>query len=138
MDVRTRGKRLFMIDHVYNPYPEKLYIGADVQSFEHDQNGNFLNSERIIEKVTELFSLLAIPKAPPELSDSFSTYEVAHHIGLSLEQEFALLEIPGEQTRQEFILQHLEEIIPRVKKLSNIRERAMMNGHFRNITPPKI
>jgi hypothetical protein len=55
-----------------------------------------------------------------------------------LEQEFALLEIPGEQTRQEFILQHLEEIIPRVKKLSNIRERAMMNGHFRNITPPKI
>lgn len=138
MDIRTRGKRLFMIDHVYNPYPEKLYIGADVQSFEHDQNGDFLNSERIIEKVTELFSLLAIPKDPPELSADFSTYEVAHHIGLTLEQEFELLQLSGEQARQKYVLKHLEEVIPRVKKINNIRERALMNGHFRNITPPKI
>jgi len=138
MDVRTRGKRLFMVDHVYNPYPEKLYIGADVQTFNFDQKGNFLNIETIIKKVTELFGLLAIPKDPPVVSDQFSTYEVAHHIGLSLEQEFELLQIPTELKRQEYVLVHLEETIPRVKQISNIRERAMMNGHFRNITPPGV
>lgn len=138
MDVRTRGKSLFIIDHVYNPYPEKLYIGADVQDFDYDQKGNLLKSEQIIEKVTALFALLAIPKDPPEVSVDFSTYEVAHHIGLSLEQEFELLQIPTEPERQEYVLQHLEEIIPRVKQISNIRERALMNGHFRNITPPRV
>ena len=138
MDVRTQGVDLFAIDHVYNPYPEKLYIGADVQSFSFDTEGNYLKSEKIVAQVTELFSLLAIPKDPPELSKGFSTYEIAHHIGLSLEQEFELLQIPTEKERQIFVLTHLEEMIPRVKQLSNIRERALMNGHFRNITPPKI
>lgn len=138
MDIRTKGLRLFMVDHVYNPFPEKLYIGADVQSVENEEKGNFLRSEEIIQKVSELFGLLAIPREPPEMTVDFSTYDIAHHIGLTLEQEFELLQIPTEVKRQDFVLNHLQDIMPRVKQINDIRERAMLNGHFRNITPPGI
>lgn len=138
MDIRTQGVDLFSIDHVYNPFPEKLYIGADVQNFDFDITANYLKSEKILTLVEELFSLLAIPKDPPELTAQFSTYEIAHHIGLSLEQEFEFFQIPSEKERQIYVLSHLEEILPRVKQMSNIREKALMNGHFRNITPPEI
>jgi hypothetical protein len=138
LDVKTLGVGLFEINEVHNPFPEKLYIGADVQRIDYVQNGNYLQSEKIIEYVETLYQMLAIPKDPPTDSATFSTYDVAHHIGLTLEQEFELLKLLNEQDRQDFVLQHLEKIIPKIKKINNIKERAMMNGHFRNIIPPNV
>lgn len=138
LDVKTLGIGLFEIDTVHNPFPEKLYIGADVHKMEFHAKGNYLMSEKIIEYVEMMYKMLAIPKDPPVNSETFSTYEIAHHIGLTLEQEYEFLQILSEIDRQTFILGHLEEMVPRVKKINNIRERALLNGHFRNIIPPKV
>lgn len=138
MDVKTLGIGLFEIDLVHNPFPEKLYIGADVHKMEPFEEGNYLNSEKIIEYVEVIYEMLAIPKDPPVSSSTFRTYDVAHHIGLTLEQEYELLQILSEQARQEYVLAHLEKMVPKVKKMHSIRERAMMNGHFRNIIPPNV
>lgn len=138
MDVKTQGVGLFEIDTVHNPYPERLYIGADVHKLELKEEGNYINSEKIIEYVELIYEMLAIPKDPPVSSATFHTFDVAHHIGLTLEQEYELLQIPSEGARQNYVLAHLEKMVPKVKKMNSIRERAMMNGHFRNIIPPKV
>lgn len=137
LDIRTRGKGLFKIDQLHT-YPEKLYYGAKVQAINHDAAANLLKSELIIEKVTELFGLLAIPRNPPELTTGFSTFDIAHHIGLSMQQEYEFLQIEAELERQDYVIAHLKELIPRAKFMSSIRERALLNGHFRNIIPPEI
>ena len=138
MDVRTVGIGLFNINEVFNPFPGKLYIGAEVERYGSNLSGDFLKSEKIIEQVVQLYNMLAIPKDPPVDSATFSTYEVAHHIGLTLEQEYELLQLDNEMARQDYVLSHLQKMIPRVKKINNIRERALLNGHFRNIIPPEV
>ncbi len=136
MDIRSKGIDLFKVDEVFNPFPGKLYIGGAIQNLDNNINGNYVKSEEIIERVELLFDLLAIPKDPPTNSATFVTYDIAHHIGFTLEQEYEFFLIHTEEERQDYVLKHLEEMVPRVKKINSIRERAMLNGHFRNIIPP--
>ena len=56
-------------------------------------------------------------------------------MGLSFEQEYSLLQIPGEAARLDFLLDHLRETIRVLQQLNETRERIEMNGHFRNFDP---
>jgi hypothetical protein len=61
---------------------------------------------------------------------------MAHHVGFSIEQEYKFLTIGDEIDRQEFMINHLENLIPIVKDMERLRKRVEMNGHFKNIIPP--
>ena len=63
---------------------------------------------------------------------------MGHHVGLSLEQEYELLSISSEEDRQDYMLEHLERLIPIVKDMETLRKRVQMNGHFKNIIPPNV
>lgn len=139
MDVRTVGLGLVQVGEIYNPMPEKLYLGADINRIpRNNAPGNFLKNERIVEQVATLFSLLAIEKDPPVNSAAFEAYSIAHHIGLSIQQEYEMLQLLEEEDRQDYLLRHLEVIIPKVQEINRMKERAMMNGHFKNIQPPQV
>lgn len=138
LDVKTKGLGIFNIRQFYKTAPDKLYSAADVERLPVQEGGDFITAERILELIQELFSLLNVDKDLPETPNQFRTYDWAHQIGFSLQHEYQLLCMPEEIERQQFMLVHLENILPRVKEIEEIRRKAQMNGHFRNVIPPNV
>lgn len=136
MDIRTEGTGIFKIHNFYQEAPQKLYPGADIERMTDTTTGDPQKYELIIKAVSELFQLLNINKDIPPLGTTYLTYELAHHMGFSLEQEYAFLCIPTELKRQEFMLTHLQQLIPVVKETERLRKKANMNGHFKNVISP--
>ncbi len=136
MDVETEGIGIFKIHTFYKEVTGKLYSGADIERMADDSKGNSHTAHRILMAAEELFDLLSIEKSPPEDVDDFSAYELAHHVGFSLGQEYDFLCIPTEMERQNFMLSHLEALIPIVKETERLRKKASMNGHFKRVISP--
>lgn len=138
MDIKTLGKRVFKILDFNKTAEDKLYPDGFVQFLENDLNGEIILNTQILNLIKELYQIMNIKKEVPELNDQFSAYGIAHHIGLSYEQEYHLLSIEREVKRQEFIIQHMKDLIPTVVEMEKLRKKVKMNGHFKNLYPPKI
>lgn len=138
MDVKTQGVGLFKIRKFYKTAPGKLYAGGDVETLERDDHSDLITVEKILDQMRQLFALLRIEKTLPESLADFRTYDWAHHVGFSLDEEYKFLCMLDETERQEVMLEHLERVIPTVREMENLRQRVMMNGHFKNIIPPKL
>lgn len=136
MDIRTEGVGIFKIHNFYQEAPQKLYPGADIERMVDNSSGDPKKYELIVKAVEELFQLLNIEKDIPTLGNPYLTYELAHHMGFSLAQEYSFLCIPTERKRQHFMLTHLEQLIPVVIETERLRKKANMNGHFKNVISP--
>ena len=133
MDVETEGIGIFKIHTFYREVPNKLYSGADIERLNNNNKRNSHSAHRIRTAIEELFDLLSINKSIP---DDFLTYDLAHHVGFSLDQEYHFLCIPSELERQNYMIQHLEKLIPMVKETERLRKKASMNGHFKRVISP--
>jgi ATP-dependent Lon protease len=138
MDVRTEGVQTFKIIDFYDLAQGKLYAAADVEILDADTNGYHMTNQEIVRHVRELFQIMNVMKSLPSDLQDFVTYDVAHHVGFSVEQEYEFLCLPTEGDRQEFMLEHLEHILPTVREMERLRERALLNGHFKYIVPPNV
>jgi Lon protease-like protein len=140
LDVKTFGIGIFRIDEFYSQAPNKLYAGADIErlTLNTEEKDPILN-EKIYAFLKDLFGTLdiAIKKIPKD-AQSFISYDIAHHVGFSVEQEYQLLSMETELERQSFIYNHLQNIVPVAKEMENLKERALLNGHFKKIIPPSI
>jgi hypothetical protein len=56
---------------------------------------------------------------------------VEHHIGLSPEEEYELLQLLDE--RQEYLKRHLTKVIPMLAGMEQLKEKIKLNGHFKNL-----
>lgn len=138
MDIKTKGNGIFRILEYYRESPGKLYAGAEVEPLSFSISGTFPQGERILELTRELFELLNIRRELPADPMSLRSYELAHHVGFTLEQEYAFLCIPEESERQAYLLTHLEKLLPTVREINHLKKKAQMNGHFKNILPPDL
>jgi len=140
LDVKTFGIGIFRIDEFYSQAPNKLYAGADIErlTLNTEEKDPILN-EKIYAFLKDLFGTLdiAIKKIPKD-AQSFISYDIAHHVGFSVEQEYQLLSMETELERQSFIYNHLQNIVPVAKEMENLKARALLNGHFKKIIPPSI
>ena len=100
------------------------------------RDGDILMSEKILEMMQKLFQILKIKKNLPNDLSAFSTFQIAHHAGLSIEQEYELLCLPNEFARQKYMVKHLKKLIPIVREMEALRKKVQMNGHFKNVIPP--
>ncbi len=138
LDIKTKGIGVFKIKEFFSVAPNKLYAGADIERMKVNKVGNIELYDRILSSLSELFKVLNINKDVPNGPTEFNTFEIAHHVGFSIEQEYQLLCIPSERDRQDFMLSHLERLIPIVREMERLRKKAKMNGHFKNVIPPKF
>ncbi len=137
MDVKTRAVGRFKIIDFYNTAPDKLYAGGDVERIAEDADyaGSLAARTLILEQLGELFKIMGLKDKLHPDPVTFRTFMAGHQMGLSLEQEYQFLCILGEEERQDFILQHLEKVIPTVREMERLRERVQMNGYFKNMPP---
>ncbi len=133
MDVKTEGLDVFTILEVINELPEKLYSGAIVNYPENMLRGSKALMETIILAVRELHKLLKINKDFKKPDELLNSYDVAHHAGLSLPEEYGLLQLMYELQRQECLKRHLKKILAVITETETLKERVKLNGHFKNL-----
>jgi uncharacterized protein len=133
MDIKTEGLEVFTILEVVKTLPEKLYSGAIVTYPPNTVNGNSLLMQSIIKTIRELHKLLNISKDFKKKDNELWSYDVAHHAGLSLAEEYELLQLPQELQRQEYLKRHLKKVIPVIAEMELLKKRIKLNGHFKDL-----
>ncbi|MFN8358162.1 MAG: LON peptidase substrate-binding domain-containing protein [Spirosomataceae bacterium] len=134
MDIETRGIGLFRIVDFQNPVPQKLYAGAEVVLVEHFNEVPMEVMPGLLERLKRLYQLIQVPFSF-NTADPLFSFQVAHKIGLSVEEEYELLTISSETHRQAFLMKHLEKTLPVITEMERTKERIRMNGHFKNLDP---
>ncbi|WP_276134713.1 LON peptidase substrate-binding domain-containing protein [Polluticoccus soli] len=135
MDVRTRGLNVFRILEVVKEIPDKLFSGAIVsypQNFMASGDSNLAN--HVFSEVKRLYALLSLSEKFPEQKKPMVSYEIAHQVGLTKEQEYELLSIFTEIQRLEYLRRHLDNMTKVVQELEKVKERIQLNGHFKNLS----
>ncbi|MBK8609665.1 MAG: LON peptidase substrate-binding domain-containing protein [Chitinophagaceae bacterium] len=133
MDIKTEGLQVFRMLELINELPEKLYSGAIVNYPENELTGNRIVMTGIIKGIRELHHLLTIEKKFPKPDSELWSYDVAHHAGMSLPEEYELLELMHELQRQEYLKRHLTKVIPVIAEMDMLKQKIKLNGHFKNV-----
>jgi len=136
-DVRTVGRRVFFLEDFWKTFPGKLYPGGECRELEVGLTEDpHLNGE-IINLTRTIYRDLGIDKTIKSVKEGFKTYDIAHYVGMKLEQEYELLTLRSAPERQRFLLDHLIGIHPELREGKSIRDRAQLNGHFKELVPPE-
>lgn len=133
MDIKTKGVKVFRILEVIKELPDKLYSGAIVNYPDNYEKGNPDTMRKLMTGIRELHKLLNVNKDFKKEDEVLNTYEVAHHIGLSLEEEYELLHLLDERQRQKYLNLHLAKVLPMVASMEQLKEKIKLNGHFKNL-----
>ncbi len=133
MDIKTEALMVFRMLEMINELPGKLYSGAIVNYPDNSERGNRALMQGIVKGVKELHKLLKIEKQFPIPDEELWSYDIAHHAGLSLKEEYELLELLHELQRQEYLKRHLTKVIPLLAEMEALKEKVKLNGHFKNL-----
>ena len=134
LDIKTVGDKVFRILEVIKEIPDKLYSGAIVNYPQNNDRGNPEVMRRVINSIRELHRLLNVNKDFEKSETQIKSYDVAHHIGMSLQEEYELLNLMHERQRQEYLKRHLTKVIPMVAEMEQLKEKIKLNGHFKNLS----
>ena len=138
MDIKTLGSRVFRILEVIKDVPDKLYSGAIVNYPETNEQGNIELMKKVMNSIRELHRLLKVDKDFKKKDEEVKAFDVAHHVGLSLEEEYEMLHLLQERQRQEYLKRHLAKVIPVVSEMESLKQKIKLNGHFKNISGFKL
>jgi Lon protease-like protein len=133
MDIKTEGLQVFRMLEIINELPDKLYSGAIVNYPGNNEKGNRILMNGIVKGIKELHKLLNIEKKFVKPDEELWSYDVAHHAGMSLQEEYELLELLQELQRQEYLKRHLTKVIPVLAEMEMLKEKVKLNGHFKNL-----
>jgi hypothetical protein len=87
----------------------------------------------VLRAMKKLHAILNVKKQFPKADGQLVSYDLAHHAGLSVKQEYELLGLFDETERQEFLRRHLERALPVVAEMESLKERIQLNGHFKHL-----
>lgn len=135
MDIRALGVSVFRILEVIKSVPEKLYSGAIVNYPDNlEDQGKRELMAKVVNAIRELHRLLHISKDFKKPDNELTAYDIAHHAGLSLQEEYEMLGLLREEQRQEYLKRHLSKVIPVIAEMETLKERVKLNGHFKNLS----
>ncbi|MFN0274283.1 MAG: LON peptidase substrate-binding domain-containing protein [Chitinophagales bacterium] len=138
MDINVEGLQVIRVLEVVKEIPEKLYSGAVVSVVENIEDQHSKTRHELEKLALELFRLLDIKEDVVKEGFTFQSFKLAHYVGFNLLEEFELLRHPRETSRQKLIIEHIKRVLPSVKQVAEIRDKAKLNGHFRMINPPEF
>ncbi|MCH5690970.1 LON peptidase substrate-binding domain-containing protein [Niabella sp. W65] len=134
MDIKTKGDKVFRILEVIKSIPDKLYSGAIVNYPYNELSGDQQVMKMLVAKMRELHANLQVKKDFHKEDGELTSYDIAHHSGLSLQQEYEFLQLTMERQRQEYLKRHFEATLPAFEEMKQLKDRIQMNGHFKNLS----
>ena len=139
MDIRTQGLRVFRVLEMIKSVPDKLFSGAIVNYPDNiESTGKRQLMLKVIIAIRELHRLLNITKDFHKPDEELASYDIAHHAGLSIEQEYELLGLLREEQRQEYLKRHLGKVLPVIAEMETLKDKVKLNGHFKNLSSFKF
>lgn len=133
MDIKTEGLAVFKILEVVKELPEKLYSGAIVTYPPDIPKRSPAKMKIILQGIRALHEKLGVTKDFSKPDTELTSFDVAHHAGLSIEDEYRLLELPQELQREEFLKRHLVKVLPIMEHMDLLKGKIKLNGHFKNL-----
>ncbi|HZI54900.1 MAG TPA: LON peptidase substrate-binding domain-containing protein [Chitinophagaceae bacterium] len=133
MDIKTQGVQVFRILELIKEIPDKLYSGAIVNYPHNHEQGKPSLMQKVMAGIHDLHRLLKVNKEYKKADEEIKSYDIAHHVGLSLQQEYELLSLFDERQRQEYLKRHLAKVIPTVAVMEQLKEKIKLNGHFKDL-----
>ena len=133
MDIKTRGTLVFKILEKIEALPDKLYRGAIVTYPATKYMGSIPLMAKILEGIRQLHLILNVTKQFLKSDADLLSFDVAHHAGMGLEDEYQLLQYDHELHRQEFIKRHLVKVLEVMTQMDKLKDKIMLNGHFKNL-----
>ena len=92
MDIKTRGLKVFRILEVIKQVPDKLFSGAIVNYPENIEDGGKKELLAfVLKSIRELHKQLNVQKDFGKPDQELLSYDIAHHAGMALEEEYELL-----------------------------------------------
>jgi uncharacterized protein len=134
LDIKTQGEKVFRILEVIKEIPEKLYSGAIVNYPSNNEAANPKMISLLLQHIRELHKLLNVSKDFEKSEQELKSYDVAHHVGLTLQEEYELLNLMHESQRLEYIKRHLVKVLPMAAQMEALKEKIRLNGHFKNLS----
>ncbi len=138
MDIKTRGIRVFQVLELIESIPDKMFSGAIVSYPINDETTKPFVSFKILDSVYVLHRLLNVTKNFNKKVADIMSYDMAHHAGLSLKEEYELLCLFKEEQRLEYLRRHLEKVIPVITGMEQLKEKIIINGSFKKIKGFKL
>ena len=133
MDIKTNATLVFKILENIESLPNKLYHGAIVTYPATKYYGSVPMMQKIVEAVKKLHFYLAVKKNFKKPDEELLSFDVAHHVGMTLKEEYEILCLEIELHRQEFIKRHLKKILDVLEEVDRLKEKISLNGHFKNM-----
>ncbi|NBC17956.1 MAG: ATP-dependent protease [Bacteroidetes bacterium] len=136
MDIVVEGEQRFRILDLYE---NESYLTVDGETIDEPEETPQRNlQQRLITQHMRLLELAGRTVRPSLYQDVDTlSYVIAPNAGLSSEQKQDVLEILTENQRVAYLVDHLEALIPRVRKMEDLRRRIQSNGHFKDF-PPEV
>ena len=133
MNIRTRGEKNFRILELVKSVPDKLYSGAIVNYPENNEHSQPEILQQVLAGIKTLHQQIGVSKDFKKPDNLLSSYDLAHHIGLSLDKEYAFLGLLHELQRLEYLKRHLAKVLPLLSGIESLKERIQLNGRFREL-----
>jgi Lon protease-like protein len=138
MDIQVKGARLFRIQDTLPAMPGKLYAGAEVEWLPEPDAESVTPSviAALLEKIQVLYRFSGISKELNTDPTQFLLADVVHYLGLSLQQEYELRAILQVEDQIQFLMTHLDVMVPAMEAAKRMQEKVAMNGHFKELDSP--
>lgn len=134
LDISTKATRIFKVLSFTNPVSGKLYAGGNVFYLDNIDDGDPAARSEMISLLKDLYNVMNVVKRV-EVDTDITTFDIGHKVGLSLEEEYILMQVEREADRQLLIIEHLKKTIPLLREMERTKERIRMNGHFKHFDP---
>jgi uncharacterized protein len=134
MDIHCNTLYTCKILEIIKEVPNKMYSGAIVM---HLPIPTFTASHlqaKVLDAVAQLHQILQIQKKYKKPFDTLTSFDVAHHVGLTIQQEYQLLCIESETQRWQYLDSHLQHYISTLSNRQATIDRIYLNGQFRNLS----
>jgi Lon protease-like protein len=138
MDIKTKGVKVFRIMEVLREVPEKLYSAAIVYEVEHLPLDTEKLNPTLVDLIEKLHKVLGTNLDIYQKFENPLSFDLAHYVDLSPEDQYRLLVATSEKARQWFLIQHLMKLIPSLEETEKVKAKVQMNGHFRREVPPSF
>ncbi len=136
-DILVEGEDRFELEQLFST---ESYYTADVQLIdEPDEEVDYQVRERVITQHMKLLELAGRTVRPGLYQDvEYLSFVLAQNAGLDDEQKQDLLEIESENERIQYLIEHFEQLIPKIEEQEDFRRKVRSNGHFKDFPPEQV
>lgn len=128
LDVITEGVRVFQLRRYIPDVEGKLYSGGEVEIRPESDDSDEQLEGKLLARMTRLYK--AAHARQPDASKTAQplSYFAAPRLGLSLVQQVQVLSLGKETDRLEYLIAHLDRVLPAIEEASQRATRIGGNG----------